>query len=344
MMKCIGRLYAIIYVLLFLLFVSIAVYAKSDEDEDDDDDDATEEDADDDPDENKKEMEEDEEEEKSADDASADDEDENADRLIRRLWMLHGLCAAMAWAILVPLAVASSLLRHLLERNCLISWFPIHRFLNGTAIVLTVVAIGLAVIAYGNDDDDDPHFVDEPHHFVGLLIGIGSVLQGLNGFLRPHLPQPHSHAAPVVVLPAEKEESSSEVNDDSDNHHNPAPETVDNDNNAVDSSPHHHHHHHHPANKKQQDTQRSTIRIMWEYLHRTLGVSLLVASWWQIQSGLDLFVDEFEDDDDDDSATRRPSSQRDLRPIFFAVIGGLTGMVLLLFVCQSTMIKAPRRA
>jgi hypothetical protein len=341
MMKCRGRLSAIIYVLLLLVFVSIAVYAKSDnEDEDDDDDDddddaAIEDDANGRGDENKKEMgEEDEREEKSADSADADDDAE--DRLVRRLWMLHGLCAAMAWAILVPLAIASSLLRHLLERNCSIAWFPIHRFLNGTAIILTVIAIGLAVIAYGSDEDD-PHFVDEPHHFVGLLIGIGSVLQGLNGFLRPHLPPQHSHAAPIVVPPAhsgavvvtassEEDESASEVNDDSDNNNNnnsPAPKPVDH-----------------------QDTQRSTIRIMWEYLHRTLGLSLLVASWWQIQSGLSLFVDEYENDNDNDdnATTRRPSSQsRNLRPVFFAVIGGLTGTVLLLFVCQSAMINKPRR-
>jgi hypothetical protein len=308
----VGRLHTVIYVVILLVVIVATVYASNDEDRGDDEarDDATE-------DEQEKQDKQQDEADTAMDEAEEDiesmgeqevesDDDGASDRLIRRLWLIHGLCAATAWAILVPLAVASSLLRRLLETYLHVAWFPIHRFCNGTAIVLTVVAIAVAVVAYSYDEDGDPHFVDEPHHLVGLLIGIGSILQGLNGFLRPHLPHPPPPAA-VTLAAVSEESSSSEINEAPDHHNDDAP----------------------------LPTKKSLVRISWEYLHRVLGMTLLAASWWQIQSGLYLFADEFYEDDG--TTTTRP---RDYRPVFFGVVGGIAGTVLLLYACQScTMIS-----
>jgi hypothetical protein len=62
----------------------------------------------------------------------------------RTLWIVHGTCATLAWAILVPLAIGSLLLRHFIgnvfPQNVGL-WFELHRALNILAILLTIIAL-----------------------------------------------------------------------------------------------------------------------------------------------------------------------------------------------------------
>ena len=111
--------------------------------------------------------------------------------LNRGLWVAHGVFASLAWAILVPLAVGASLIRGLLESMGLPKgmWFQIHRALNSTAVVFTLIAFALAVRAL-SDSGIDKHFSELTHHTIGLIIFIFSLVQGINGALRPHLPEP----------------------------------------------------------------------------------------------------------------------------------------------------------
>ena len=258
------------------------------------------------------------------DDDDDDDDDRDSSRdesehspMVRRLWIAHGTCAATAWGLLVPLAVSSSLLRKFLEANFGVAWFPIHRLLNGTAIVLTVVAVALAVTAYSYDDDE--HFVDEPHHFIGLLIGLGCVFQGINGLLRPHLP--HAPAPPPSepsVIDDDQDDDAASSNPSHADDPDAECSTTAASRNAARSQ------NHEPDKTHPTEPEpKSTARILWEYLHKSIGFTLLLTSWWQVQSGLYLFADEMDGPD--------------LRVVFFAVIGFLTGTVLLLYGFQSTM-------
>ena len=184
--------------------------------------------------------------------------------LNKEIWIAHGVCASIAWAILVPLAVGASLLRDLLESMGLPegAWFQIHRVLNTVAVLLTVVAFALAVHAL-NDSGVMEHFSLLSHHTVGLVIFIASIVQALNGILRPSLPH-----APVA--------SDKEAKGNMD---------------AVEDGM--------PSKRDEQDMdlEKSAARTVWEYGHRFLGVGLLACAWWQVQSGLELYALRFNEED-----------------------------------------------
>lgn len=128
----------------------------------------------------------------------------------RNLWIAHGAMAAIAWGILVPLAVGSSLIRNILEAIGLSkgSWFQIHRGLNSLAVLLTIVSFSIAVYIF-NKEGEDEHFSEETHHTLGLIIFIFALLQALNGMLRPHLP--HTAEEPVVDVKSDDDQVQEEV-------------------------------------------------------------------------------------------------------------------------------------
>ena len=110
----------------------------------------------------------------------------------RSLWTAHGVFAGVAWGVLVPLAISSSLLRDMIPKQY---WFKLHMFLNSMAAVFTMVAFSLAVTAQqkstpkGTSPD---HFAGVAHNTVGLVITIFVTFQVVAGFMRPH---PHPKAA-----------------------------------------------------------------------------------------------------------------------------------------------------
>ena len=96
----------------------------------------------------------------------------------------HGYLMALAWGVLCPLAIGASLCRHLLPEGI---FFQIHRALNSLVIILTVIALGLAVKATNIEGLD--HFTEEKHRKLGLVIVLLAFMQGVGGALRPHLPE-----------------------------------------------------------------------------------------------------------------------------------------------------------
>ena len=99
-------------------------------------------------------------------------------------WHAHGILATVAWAILSPLAIASSMLRRFLPSGKL--WLRLHVWLHLTVFVLTVSAFGTAVAAYENIGRE--HFTGVTHATVGLVIMIFSALQVLGGIFRASAP------------------------------------------------------------------------------------------------------------------------------------------------------------
>lgn len=93
----------------------------------------------------------------------------------RNKWIAHGVCMALAWAILIPLGIGSSLLRSLLPSGGI--WFQLHRGLNVLGIVLVMSGFGIAVNVM-NSDGGTEHFTGNRHRTLGLVVTMFAFFQG----------------------------------------------------------------------------------------------------------------------------------------------------------------------
>ena len=102
------------------------------------------------------------------------------------VWLAHGICAFIAWGVLVPTAVQSAIMRSLFKGPM---WFKLHQIFNTIAMALTIAvfAIGVAVTS----KEGGKHF-DNSHERMGLAMFILAIVQVLDGLKRPHAPDPHS--------------------------------------------------------------------------------------------------------------------------------------------------------
>jgi uncharacterized membrane protein YidH (DUF202 family) len=223
----------------------------------------------------------------------ADDSEKN----YNKYWAAHGICASIAWAILVPLAIGSSMLRRELVK-CGFSegfWFQLHRALNLTAAILTIIAFAIAVFVI-REQDGEAHFKEETHFMVGLVIFLVTLLQAMYALLRP------SH------LPHEEEKKGSVKNTDEEE-----TETKDMDSTKEEST-----------DKESKESaaagEKSLHRIGWEIKHRFIGVGLLATAWWQLHSGWELYT--------------RETEGEDLGAIFLGVAGGISGIIVVVHVVQ----------
>jgi hypothetical protein len=67
----------------------------------------------------------------------------------------------------------------------------------------------------------------------------------------------------------------------------------------------------------EQPKEKSTLRFIWEIKHRVVGFTLLGLSWYNVDSGLKLFADLFQEDD--------------MGIVFWVVVGVISGLAILLF-------------
>jgi len=104
----------------------------------------------------------------------------------RSLWTAHGVFGGIAWGIIVPLAIASTLLRDLFGNQKLA--VKIHIVLNSTASLFTLIAFLLAVVGRQKSTvagESPNHFAVVAHRSVGLVIMIFTVFQVVAGLCRP---------------------------------------------------------------------------------------------------------------------------------------------------------------
>lgn len=105
-------------------------------------------------------------------------------------WLAHGILAFVAWGVLIPFAINSSLFRSLLPNQGSSSlWFNLHRAFNTTAFALLIALFSIAVTVTAKEGRQ--HFINN-HEKVGLFIFIMTTLQVGGGVFRPHLPPPGS--------------------------------------------------------------------------------------------------------------------------------------------------------
>jgi hypothetical protein len=174
------------------------------------------------------------------------------------LWKAHGWLAAIAWALLCPLAVASSILRRFLPGESL--WFQAHRALNMLVVVFTIASFSIAVAAINQETPagaDPDHFNNtdsDGHRRVGLVIFIIAILQAIGGIVRPHLP-------PKAAASKSPDEEHAGDPDST------SPEA------------------------------KSLQRVGWEIFHRSLGLSILGLCLYQVQLGIKIYGDIFKSGD-----------------------------------------------
>jgi hypothetical protein len=69
-------------------------------------------------------------------------------------------------------------------------------------------------------------------------------------------------------------------------------------------------------------TEKSIARRIWEYKHRTTGLSLLGLSWYNCDAGLELLVERY-------------GADHDLSHVFWGVTAGLSAVIFILYAVQT---------
>jgi hypothetical protein len=215
----------------------------------------------------------------------------------KTLWIVHGVLMAGAWAILVPLAVASSVLRGLLPLPGG-AWFQIHRTLNSVAIAATVAGFAIAVHLISREQGSTAvHFKTLLHHRIGLAVFLLAFAQGLSGVFRPHLPHAPGGA------------------DDDGDEADPEERQVDDESEAGGA-----------AGKgaaggdDPKVPPKSPQRVAFEYGHRLLGTATMILGWYNCSSGITAFNRKFDGPD--------------LNPVLWGVVAGLSCTTLVFAIYQ----------
>ena len=117
------------------------------------------------------------------------------------VFLIHGICAIIAFAFCMPVAATSAMAKKVLNFDLCNkkAWFVIHYYMNVLAFVLSIVMFGLAV--YAVDKGGDDHF-ENTHEWLGLLTMILVFAQVAFAFVRPSPPSP-----PKPVVENEDNES-----------------------------------------------------------------------------------------------------------------------------------------
>jgi hypothetical protein len=235
--------------------------------------------------------------------------DEEEEKNYKKYWIAHGVCASIAWAILVPLAIGSSMLRKELVKAGFSEgfWFQLHRGLNLLAALLTIISFAISVHVV-REEDGEAHLKEKSHFSVGTVLFFAAILQVTFALLRP--PLPHKEEKKDSVKNMDEEDSVTETKDvenkveSTDNKSKPTA--------AMDES----------TDKESKETaavgKKSLLRLGWEVNHRIFGVGLLGLAWWQIQVGWELFSEEDND-----------NGGKDLGWVFLGVAFGISGIVVI---------------
>jgi Eukaryotic cytochrome b561 len=173
----------------------------------------------------------------------------------RTLWMTHGVLMAMAWGLLAPMAVGAAILRVFVDRLAGEQnkgmWFKIHFYLNVLVFLFTIAGCTVAFVAKREQKIDGVKSVKSIHGRIGISILVLVVLQVLAGYFRPALPKPPK---------------ASEDDHDADCL-----------NRTEDPA---------ALPPEQSMPKKSSLRMVWEVLHRLSGMALLAMAWYNCHTGI----------------------------------------------------------
>jgi len=208
----------------------------------------------------------------------------------RGRWKVHGILAFTAWGVLVPTAISVSLLRNLYPSN--FPWLRVHFALNGLACIIMIVVFAIALTSY--DTTGRNHF-DGTHEKIGLVIFVFVLFQVMGGVFRAHAPKPASAIADTV------HDNENVVNEESDEEFTDEGKKV----------------------------EKSLQRMIWEVMHKGMGVLLLVLGLYEVQSGIALYASRY-------------SPETSVEIAYQAWIGAGLGIVLLLFAYSKLRDRTPK--
>jgi hypothetical protein len=195
----------------------------------------------------------------------------------KTLWLAHGVFMTLAWVLLVPCAVAASVLRSILPKGPL--WFTIHKSMNMMGVLVTIIGFLLAVV--GTNQEGKKHFQSnglkaiDRHYRVGFVIFLLAIVQALNGLFKPSATP---HASPSMAVPAQPSESA--LLDEDGNL------VLDDGNNDVESAKSSTTS---PPLPVSGTTTKYIARVRWELYHRILGFALIGISWYNCDTGFRLY-------------------------------------------------------
>lgn len=225
------------------------------------------------------------------------------------LWKAHGICMGLAWTVLVPVAIGSSLLRKLVTpsgEGSAVHWFQIHRGLSLLGIILTITGFSLAVRAINKEDGDSAqHFQGNFHEGVGLAVFILALAQAINGLLRPHRLHPHGTNA----TEEEEEVAHEETNNDIVVTQSVPEQNAEKKNGILQE----------PGNQSSSviHPPKTKVRFAWEIFHRVLGITTLALAWTACHTGTEQYDERYDYDADS---------------LVWGLIGGVSGLILVLLV------------
>jgi hypothetical protein len=233
-------------------------------------------------------------------------------------WAAHGSLASIAWAILIPLGIGSALLHKEFVKLGFSEgfWFQLHRGLNLLAVILTIIAFAIAVYVI-KEEDGELHLKEDPHFLVGTVIFLAAFLQAMFALLRPSLPHKEEKKGSVENMDDEDTETKDVESTKQESTGKESKEIVAAGEKGDEISTH---------KESEVETlavggeKKSLLRRAWEANHRLFGVGLLAMAWWQIYSGWELFETEI--------------GGKDLGKVFLGVAGGISGIIVLVYVVQ----------
>jgi hypothetical protein len=171
-------------------------------------------------------------------------------------FIVHGFFATLAFAVVIPTAVASALFRSLMPKM----WIYVHVICNCMGFLFAVIAVasafgGMVMRSKAtNASSDKPTHSDRIHHWIGLLLFLTVCWQVLNGFRRP----------PVEPKPELKVDQDDMIQD----------EILDKPSCCGIVKP-------------------ESPREQWQLIHRSSAICIIVLAVYQMQAGIKLFMNEY---------------------------------------------------
>jgi len=202
-----------------------------------------------------------------------DDEDDNNVVIVgndgfettKRLFLIHGILALLSFAILMPIATVAAIGRN----NKLLSslkicgkdaWFALHYYMHSLATLLAMLLFGLVVYNISRRGADVKHF-DTTHGVVGLVVFLLVILHVALALFRP----------PATATGAETNDATTKDG---------FQDQVESVQNATTAT---------TATTTQKPSSKSG-RNIWFMLHRITAVIILAMAFYQIHSGIDLYM------------------------------------------------------
>jgi hypothetical protein len=180
-------------------------------------------------------------------------EDEEAKRFQQAL-KAHGIIAALAFGLIMPLAIAASALRKFLDFDLCgkKAWMQLHFFLNLLSFALASTLLG---VVFKAKNDVGAKHLSNMHEKIGLTLYILMTLQVISGLIRPS-PSPQKGR-----LHSDVEETSHNETD------------LESDGKEI--------------------VKKSRKRTIWESGHKVLGLVMIALILFTLKSGLDKYEDRY---------------------------------------------------